>query len=52
MEEEDRDKLFEEFIHYQSLTDDAIGPVAWKDAEVVVVHSNKQRSVHFCVDVL
>ena len=34
------------------MTDDDIGPIAWKDAEVVVVDINKQRSVHFCVDVL
>ena len=25
--------------------------MAWKDAEVVVVDSNKQRSVHFRVDI-
>ena len=48
MEEVDRDELFEEFIVYQSLTDDDIGPIAWKHAEVVVVDSNKQRSVHLC----
>ena len=52
MEEVDRDELFEEFIDYQSLTDNDIAPIAWKDAEVVVVDSNKQRSVHFRVDVL
>ena len=39
MEEVDRDELFEELIDYQSLT------------EVVIVDSNKQRSVHFRVDV-
>ena len=43
----DRDELFEEFIDYQSLTDYDTGPIAWKDAEVVVVDSSKQRSVHF-----
>ena len=39
MEEVDRDELFEELIDYQSLT------------EVVIEDSNKQRSVHFRVDV-
>ena len=47
MEEVDRDELFEEFIDYQWLADDNIGPIVWKDAEVVVVDSDKQRSVHF-----
>ena len=46
MEEVDRDELFEEFIDYQWLADDNIGPIVWKDAEVVV-DSDKQRSVHF-----
>ena len=36
MEEVDRDELFEEFIDYQSLTDNDVSPIAWKDAEVVV----------------
>ena len=29
-----------------------IGPIAWKDPEVVVVDNNKQRCVHFRVDAL
>ena len=52
MEEVDRDELFEELIDNQPLTDHNIGPITCKDAEVVVVDSNKQRSVHFRVDVL
>ena len=40
MEEVERDELFEELIDYQSLT------------EVIIVDSNKQRSVYFRVDVL
>ena len=52
MAEIDNDSLFEEFIDYQSLTDDDIGAAAWKDAEVTTIDRNKQRSVHYRVDVL
>ena len=52
MEEVDRGELFEELIDNQSLTDHNIGPITCNDAEVVVVDSNKQRSVHVRVDVL
>ena len=51
MEEVDRDELFEEFIDYQSQTDDDIGPIAWEDAGVAVVDSNIQRRRHFLIDV-
>ena len=34
------------------MTDENVGPIAWKVAEGVVVDSNKQRSVHSRVDVL
>ena len=31
----DNNKVFEEFVDYQSLTDDEIGHNAWSEAEVV-----------------
>ena len=48
----DNDALFEEFMDYQSLTDDEVGAAAIKDAEVTMTDSFNQKHVHYQIDVL
>ena len=53
MEGIDNDKVFEEFVDYQSLTDDEIGHNAWSEAEVVDGEDEDgNKIVHYRVDVL
>ena len=53
MERVDNDKVFEEFVDYQSLTDDEIGHNAWSEAEVVDgKDEDGNKIVHYRVDIL
>ena len=53
MEGEDNDIVFEEFVDYQSLTDDEIGHNAWSEAEVVDgKDEDGNKIVHYRVDML
>ena len=53
MEGVDNDKVFEEFVNYQPLTDDEIGHNAWSEAEVVDgKDEDGNKIVHYRVDIL
>ena len=53
MEGVDNDKVFEEFVDYQSLTDDEIGHNAWSEAEVIDgKDEDGNKIVHYRVDIL
>ena len=53
MEGVDNDKVFEEFVDYQSLTDDEIRHNAWSEAEVVDgKDEDSNKIVHYRVDIL
>ena len=53
MEGVDNDKVLEEFVDYQSLTDDEIGHNHWSEAEVVDgKDEDDNKTVPYCVDIL
>ena len=53
MERVDNDKVFEEFVDYQSLTDDEIEHNAWLEAELVDgKDEDGNKIVHYGVDLL
>ena len=46
------DEMYDEFRDYQSLTDEDIGVIAWKEAKVVDGLVNDQEIFHYRVDIL
>ena len=46
------DEMYDEFRAHQSLTDEDIGLIAWKEAKVVDASVNDQEIVHYREDIL
>ena len=46
------DEMYDEFRDFQSLTDEDIGLIAWKEAKVVDGLANDQEIFHYRVDIL